>query len=67
MSWTILRGRLPRGVRLDEKTGVLSGVPKKAGAHRFTVEVEDVLEVEATSSFAFVVRGVPTKRPARGR
>ena len=67
MSWTISHGRLPRGVRLDEKTGVLSGVPEKAGTHRFTVEVDDVLEVEARSSFAFVVRGVPTKRPARGR
>jgi hypothetical protein len=54
--WRVTRGRLPRGVRLDRKLGVLTGIAKRATRHRVTVEVEDGLELKATRTFTVVVR-----------
>jgi hypothetical protein len=34
-------GSLPRGLRLDQATGVISGKPKQAGTARFTITVTD--------------------------
>jgi hypothetical protein len=53
--WRITRGRLPRGLRLDTHLGVLSGVAKRVGRHRVTVEVTDGLELRATRTFTVVV------------
>jgi Putative Ig domain len=53
--WRITRGRLPRGLRLDIGTGVLSGVAKSAGRHRVTVQVKDGLELKATRTITVVV------------
>ena len=52
--WRV-KGRLPRGVKLDRTTGVLLGTPKKAGTYRITVEVTDALQVKSTESFVIVV------------
>ena len=53
--WTITRGRLPRGIRLDRVHGILAGVAEKPGTHRFTVEVRDMLKVKATRTFTVAV------------
>jgi hypothetical protein len=53
--WKITRGRLPRGIRLDADTGVLSGVAKRAGRHRVTVQVQDGLELKAARTLTVVV------------
>ena len=63
--WTITRGRLPRGIRLDTMLGVLSGTAEKAGTHRVTVEVRDGLKVKATRTFTFVVLGSTEVRLTR--
>jgi hypothetical protein len=63
--WTITRGRLPRGIRLDTTHGVLSGVAQKPGMHRVTVEIRDGLKVKATRTFTFVVLGSVALRPSR--
>lgn len=52
--WKV-KGRLPRGVRLDRKLGVLKGIPTKAGTYRITVEVTDALKVKSTQSLVLVV------------
>jgi large repetitive protein len=53
--WTVRRGRLPRGLRLDSALGVLVGTPTRPGTHRITVEARDNLEVKATTAFTIVV------------
>jgi hypothetical protein len=52
--WRV-KGRLPRGVKLDRTTGVLSGIPLKGGTYRITVEVTDALKVKSTRPLAIVV------------
>ncbi len=54
-----VKGRLPRGVKLDRTTGVLLGTPTKAGTYRITVEVTDALKVKSTQSFVIVVAPAP--------
>jgi hypothetical protein len=40
-AWKIRDGDLPPGLQLDEKSGVLTGVPTTAGEYVFTVELAD--------------------------
>ncbi len=37
VAWQIVNGAIPRGLVLDSKTGVVSGVPLKAGEYSFTI------------------------------
>jgi len=53
-TWRV-KGRLPRGIRLDRTLGVLSGTPLKAGTYRITVEVVDALKVKSTTPLVLVV------------
>jgi large repetitive protein len=53
--WKITQGRLPRGLRLDTGTGVLSGVASRAGRQRVTVQVQDGLELKAARTLTVVV------------
>lgn len=39
--WSVVGGALPAGMSLDEKSGVLSGVPTVLGANGFTIQVRD--------------------------
>jgi hypothetical protein len=54
--WRLVSGKLPRGVKLDAKTGRLIGTPAAAGAYRFRVGVADVLGASATKLFALTVK-----------
>jgi hypothetical protein len=40
-TWKLAVGVLPKGIRLDKKTGVISGKTKQVGTVHFTVEVLD--------------------------
>lgn len=53
-------GRLPRGVRLDRKLGIVSGVPKRAGRYRVTFEVTDALGVKSKRAFKIIVAPAPS-------
>lgn len=46
----------PTGMRLNARTGALSGTPRKAGTYRLKVRVTDKLGVEATSALVLKVR-----------
>jgi hypothetical protein len=46
--WKVAIGPLPKGIRLDRTTGVLSGTPTKDGRYRVTFQVTDGLKVVAS-------------------
>jgi hypothetical protein len=48
-------GSLPAGIRLNTKTGQLSGIPTKAGTYRLRVQVTDKLRVKSTAVFVLKV------------
>jgi len=52
VTWTIVEGKLPPGVRLDRAKGLLTGVPSKRGTFAFTVQATDRLGGVATRKLA---------------
>jgi len=40
-TWSVSAGSLPRGLRLNQATGVISGKPKQPGTAKFTITVTD--------------------------
>lgn len=55
VKWKIT-GKLPRGIRFAKALGTLSGIAKKAGTYRVSVQVTDALGVTAKKSFVLVVK-----------
>jgi hypothetical protein len=66
-TWSVVRGPLPRGVRLARTTGRLSGIPKKAGVFRVRFEATDELEVVAAKTFRIVIAPAPKPKKKRSR
>jgi large repetitive protein len=60
VTFAVLFGRLPIGVRLNEKTGVLSGKPRKPGTYRVTIEAQDGLRRAARQKYVLTVAGAHT-------
>jgi Putative Ig domain len=54
--FTALSGRLPVGLRLDTRTGVLSGKPRNPGTYRVTIEARDGLQRAAKQTYVLTVR-----------
>lgn len=48
-------GALPSGLKLNKRTGELSGTPKKAGTYRFRIQVTDGLYARSAAGFALKV------------
>jgi Putative Ig domain len=57
LEWKLLRGKLPKGVTLAKKLGLLLGTPTKAGKYRFVVQAVDALGVKASKNLTITVRG----------
>jgi hypothetical protein len=55
VTFKVLAGRLPAGVRLDASSGALAGKPRVAGTHRFVIEARDRLGVAARHPFVLAV------------
>ena len=55
-SWTLSRGKLPVGLKLDAKTGTLAGVPRVAGKHTVTVKLKDALGGISTRRLTLIVQ-----------
>ena len=53
-AFAVVGGHVPSGLKLNVRTGELSGSPKRAGTFRFRVEVTDALN--ATSVAGFVLK-----------
>jgi hypothetical protein len=65
VSYRVVSGRFPSGVRLDTRAGVVAGTPRTAGVFRLTIQALDSLGREATRSITFTVRPVPKHRLRR--
>ncbi len=50
-TWTISKGALPDGLKINASTGKITGKPTKAGTFSFTVKVTDKNGVAATKTF----------------
>jgi large repetitive protein len=58
--WNILGGRpglLPKGLKLNRTTGMISGTPTQAGTFRLRLQVVDHLGVKAAAGFVLKVKG----------
>ena len=60
--WKKAGGKLPKGLRLDRKLGIVSGTPKKAGRYRVVLEVTDALGVKSKRAFRIAIAPAPKKR-----
>lgn len=56
LRWTLAGGKLPSGLRLGGRTGTISGVPRAAGAFRFTVRARDSLGATSARTLVLTVR-----------
>ena len=66
--WFVTRGPLPRGVKLDRRLGVLSGVPRRAGRYKLRLQVRDTLGVRSTKSYLIIVKALPKpKKPKKSK
>ena len=53
--WTISKGSLPSGLKINASTGKITGTPTKAGTFSFTVKVTDKNSIAATKAFTVKV------------
>jgi hypothetical protein len=53
--WAVIRGRLPKGIRLNAATGALTGTPTAAGKKRFTIRVTDKLGALSQATYVLKV------------
>ena len=61
--WKVTSGKFPKGLRMDRKTGVVSGIPRKSGSFKLTFQVTDGLKVTATKTLRIVV--APAKKKTK--
>jgi len=53
--FAVVQGRLLKGLKLDKKTGTISGTPKNAGTSTFTLEVTDASRSTSTQSESITI------------
>jgi large repetitive protein len=61
LQWTLLKGKLPKGVTLAKRLGILLGKPTTAGKYSVEVEATDALGVTASTRLSLVVKASATK------
>lgn len=61
-SWKVTSGKFPVGIRLDRKTGVLSGMARKAGTFPLTFAVTDALGETSEVELTLTVNPVAKKK-----
>jgi hypothetical protein len=54
--WKVVRGKLPTGLTLTKKLGLLLGKPTKAGTYKFEVQAVDSYNVKSTAKLTLVVK-----------
>ena len=64
ITWRIDEGALPAGLRLNEKTGEISGIPTAAGTATFTVKAENS-EGSDTRALSIIISNPVEQTPVR--
>jgi hypothetical protein len=54
--------KLPAGLRINSRTGVISGTPRRAGSAKITITVTDKLGAVSTATLRLKVAGAGTRR-----
>ncbi len=62
VTWSIVAGRLPDGMKLGDRDGLLAGIPTEAGNFRITIRIENTANAQGEREFDLLVRppAVPT-------
>jgi len=60
-TWKVTQGAFPPGVRMNRATGIIGGIPRRAGSFRITVQVSDGFNVVSTRSLRLTILPAPTK------
>jgi large repetitive protein len=55
LRWKVVRGRLPRGIRLSQNTGTFVGTPRRVGTFRVRVEARDALGARSQQALILLV------------
>ncbi len=55
-TWSVVRGKLPTGLQLDAKTGVISGRPLRRGNYAFYLVVKDQLGASRSMKISIAIR-----------
>lgn len=53
--WSVVRGKLPRGLTLSQKTGTIAGIPRQGGRFGVTLAARDALGAKSQRSLRLVV------------
>jgi hypothetical protein len=54
--WNVSSGKLPVGLRLNPRTGLITGVPARTGSFRFKISVRDPLGAVVSIRYTLVIR-----------
>jgi hypothetical protein len=65
VTWKVVAGRFPVGIRLQRATGTIAGMPRQAGTFTLTLEVRDALGVTQRATLKLSVRKAKNAEPAR--
>jgi hypothetical protein len=55
VKWSIVRGKLPRGLRLSKTTGTIAGTPRQSGTFRVRLGARDSLRAKSRKALVFLV------------
>ena len=57
VQWSVVRGKLPPGVKLSPTTGTIAGTPRRSGSFRLTLAARDALGAKSQKTFVLLVTG----------
>jgi large repetitive protein len=55
--WSVVRGKLPPGVKFSPTNGTISGVPSRSGSFPLTLAARDALGAKSQTTFVLLVTG----------
>jgi hypothetical protein len=60
LHWVIVKGELPKGLTLNDESGVISGIPEETGDFQLTIEVSDSAQPPHTATKDFKLSSTAT-------
>jgi len=57
-NWSLASGNLPDGLSLNQTTGVISGVPERAGSSSFVIKLTDFTSASTTATLSIIINPV---------